>query len=186
MSANNFPEGEPRSDALDKPFIYYKELTTANKWWIGIYLLFTIVVAAGYNRIGVGYAHMMVIAYAITLQFFSYFFLYGALRNFRFYLIWFGFSMIHLGMYFVMKDDQRLNSVQGNPAELLRNTFVLLLVFQLLRFFSLKTQHKEFVAPNKSGIEDRVDHRKVTPIDTVLFFTYFAAYGFLTYFSFGN
>ena len=186
MSIPNFPEGEPRSDALDKPFIYYKELTTANKWWIGIYLLFTIVVAAGYHRIDVEYAHMMIIAYGLVPQLFFYMILYGSLRNFRYYLVWLAFSVIHLAMYFAMKDDKRLNSIQGNPVALLGNTIVLLLVFQLLRWVSLKTQHMEPVAPNKGGNTDDFDHRKVTLIDTALFFTYFAAYGFLAYFSLGS
>ncbi|MBS1531495.1 MAG: hypothetical protein JSU01_14400 [Bacteroidetes bacterium] len=166
-----------------KPFIYYKKLSSFDKWSIGIYLVITIVVAYFYYHNDAGYAQFMIFIYAFILQLCLYLFMYGHLRNFRCYLIWFGFSIIHLAMYFVMKGDERLQMARGNPAVLLRNTFVLLLVFQLLRFISLKTQRMELVAPNKSS-EDDFDHRKITIIDKALFLAYMAVWGTLTYFSF--
>ena len=114
---------------------------------------------------------------------FIYFILYLSLRNFKCYLVWLGFSIIHLAMYFVMKDDQQLLSVQGNPVLLFCNTIVLLLFFQLLRYISLKTQHMELVSPSRGSDQDYFNTRKVTPIDKTLFLAYFAAFGALIYFT---
>jgi hypothetical protein len=179
MSAYNFAK-----EQQNKTFFHSEELTLFDKWSISIYLIMTIVVAIYYDRIDVGYAHFLIILYAGGLQMFIYLILYISLRNFRCYLIWFGFSMIHLAMYFVMKDDKRLLSLQGSPVALLRNTFVLLLFFQVLRYISLKTQHIELVSPSKASYQDFFNTRKVTLIDKALFVAYCAVLGTLVYFSF--
>lgn len=179
----NIPDNH-QNNTFEKPFIYSEELTLFDKWSIGIYLLMTILVVISYNRIDVETFQMVIIIYAGILQLCTYFVLCGYLRNFRCYMIWFGFSMIHLAMYFVMKGDQRLQMVNGNPAALLRNTFILLLLFQLLRYVSLKTQHKELVMINKSSDIDDFDHRNITIVDKILFLAYIAAFGVLFYFSF--
>jgi len=179
MSTNNFAE-----ERQNKPFFHSEELTLFDKWSIGIYLLMTIFVAVTYNRIDVDTAPIMIIIYVGILQLCAYFLLCGYLRNFRCYLVWFGFSMIHLVMYFVIKDDSRLQMAKANPAALLRNTFILLLFFQLLRYASFKMQHQELVVVSKTSKIDDFDHRKITIIDKTLFFAYFAAWGALVYFSF--
>lgn len=179
MSADNFME--------DKPFFHSEELSTANKWWIGLYLLFTVIVMLVYDRIDVHYAHMMIIVYALLPQLFFCLILYGSLRNFRFYLLWLGFGVMHYAMYFILKNDPKLQRIEGNPAILLTNTIVMLLFFQLMRYASIKIQHKEFVAPNKSLDEkDDFDHRKITATDRLLFLAYFAVYGVLVYFWLGH
>jgi hypothetical protein len=178
----NIPDSPPNN--IDKPFIHSEELTLFDKWSIGIYLLMTILVATSYDLIDVGSAHIIILIYAWILQLCTYFFLYRSLRNFRCYLIWFGFSMVHLAMYFLMRNDQRLQSVQHSPVALLRNTFVLLLFFQVLRYISLKTQHMELVMISKTSNTDDLDHRNIMRIDRALFLAYFAAFGALAYFSF--
>jgi hypothetical protein len=146
----------------------------------------TIFVAVSYNRVDVDTAHIMILIYVGILQMFAYFFLSRSLRNLRSYLVWFGFSMIHLAMYFVMRTDPKLQMAKGNPAVLLRNTFILLLFFQLLRYISLKTQHMELVMVSKTSDTDDLDHRKITIIDKVLFLAYFAAWGTLAAYSFSG
>lgn len=185
MSTSNFPEN-PQNHSQRKPFFYSEQFSLFDKWSTGIYLLLTVVVVMSYDRIQVSYAHMMILTYALMLQMFAYFFLYGNLRNFKCYLVWFGFSIIHLAMYFVMRDDRRLQSESGNPAALLRNTLILLLFFQLLRYISLKVQHLELVMPSKVGNIDDFDHRKITLTDRILFLAYAALCFALGYLSFAG
>lgn len=87
-------------------------------------------------------------------------------------------------MYSLIKNDYALQMSQGNPSALLRNTLILLILFQLLRFISLKMQHQEFVCPPKGGGEDFFDKRNVTGVDRLVFVIYFVAFGALSYFSF--
>jgi len=176
-----YPIPEEQSKLPDKPFFHSEDFTLFDKWSIGIYLIMTIAIAIYFDSIKVDYAHFLIIFYAGGLQMSIYLILYLSLRNFKCYLVWFGFSIIHLAMYFVMKDDQRLLSVQGSPVPLLSNTIVLLLFFQLLRYVSLKTQHIELVSPSRASYQDFFHTRKVSPIDKTLFLAYFAVFGALVY-----
>lgn len=102
-----------------------------------------------------------------------YFVNYKSLRNLTVYLIWIGIAFVHLYFYFQLKDNPSLFYVRGqNSATGLRNTIFLLLLFQLLRFISYRTQGKELVCPTKGGHKDLFDGRKTTYIDIILFMVY--------------
>jgi hypothetical protein len=61
---------------------------------------------------------------------------------------------------------------RGNAANILLNTVILLLLFQLLRYLSLKIQHREFVAPAHGGGPDLFENKKLTFADFVIFVIY--------------
>jgi hypothetical protein len=63
----------------------------------------------------------------------------------------------------------------------LRNTIILLLLFQVLRFLSLKVQQRELVAPSRGSWIDSFDERIVTVVDFALFFAYFGLLLYLSY-----
>ena len=65
-----------------------------------------------------------------------------------------------------------LQNVRGHSATGLRNTILLLLLFQVLRFISVSTQGQELVCPSKGSRTDLFDERKVTFIDFFLFVVY--------------
>jgi hypothetical protein len=73
-----------------------------------------------------------------------------------------------------LKDDQVLANVRGHSATGLRNTIILLVLFQVLRFASIRLQGKELVAPSR-GRTDLFDERPVTFVDFILFVCYIAA-----------
>lgn len=69
-----------------------------------------------------------------------------------------------------------LQNAQGHSATGFRNTILLLLLFQVLRFISAKTQGQELVCPSKGSRTDIFDERKATFIDFVLFVIYIGTF----------
>jgi len=118
--------------------------------------------------------------YIVLTQLLMYFFLYTSLRNFRSYLIWCGFGLVHIVLYFVFKWIPGVYTQKGNPSTGLVNTLVLLLLFQLLRYISRKVQHREFVAPAKGGGPDLIENKKVTFTDFMIFVIYMGSWFGLT------
>lgn len=114
----------------------------------------------------------ILLGYAFGTQFFLYFFNYKSLRNLTVYTFWVAIGIIHLYIYIQLKDNQTLLNVRGHSATGLRNTLILLFLFQVLRFISAKTQGQELVCPSKGSRTDLFDERKVTFVDFILFITY--------------
>ncbi len=56
--------------------------------------------------------------------------------------------------------------------KVLISTLISLLLFQLLRFLSLKIQNKELIMPAKNGGTDLYDDRKGTIFDVICFFVF--------------
>ena len=100
-------------------------------------------------------------------------FLYKSLRNLTVYSFWIVIGIIHLYIYFQLKDSQDLQNFNGPSAIGFRNTIIFLLFFQLLRYISLKIQGRELVCPAKFSTIDMHDRREVTQLDGILFFVYF-------------
>jgi|TARA_B110000977_G_scaffold181676_1_gene242595 hypothetical protein len=61
--------------------------------------------------------------------------------------------------------------LNGNASQGLKNTVVMLVLFQVLRFVSLKIQNLELVPADRSGFND-LDERKISMVDYILFFIY--------------
>jgi hypothetical protein len=58
--------------------------------------------------------------------------------------------------------------LNGNASQGLRNTVVMLVLFQVLRFVSLKIQNLELVPADRSGFND-LDERIISMADYLLF-----------------
>lgn len=111
--------------------------------------------------------------YGFGTQFFIYGFQYRALRNFNYFLIWIVIAIFHFCIFLAIKDLPELAWKDGRSvAIVLRNTIMSLLLFQSLRYISLKLQDKELVVPSKNSTIDALDGRKVTTIDTICFIIY--------------
>jgi hypothetical protein len=151
-----------------------------NKWdriSIFLYLVLSIGLLFYFNNHPQDYKLQrdILFAYAFGTHFFLYMFNYKSLRNLRVYFIWVGFGLIHLFIYFKLKDFDYLQNVRGHASTGLRNTILLLILYQILRFFSAKTQGQELVAPAKGATTDIFDERRVTIIDFFAFAVYIAA-----------
>ncbi|XHR94500.1 hypothetical protein ACFJIV_30210 [Mucilaginibacter sp. UC70_90] len=155
-----------------KPFIHYEAL---KRWEIATFLIYASITLyiiwlcfEGGNKI----QNETVFGYAVFTQTCLYILLYVSLRNFTSYLIWVCFGVVHLVMYLAFKDSQGL---QGHKADLfaaLANTLPLLLLFQFLRYFSIKIQGREFVVPEKNSDTDLIENKKVSSVDSVICIIY--------------
>lgn len=123
--------------------------------------------------------------YEVILQVAIIFGLYISIRNFKAYLIWLGFGLFHLliSIYSILS-GQTLN--YNGHMGIGINTILLLLLFQGLRYFSLKFQRREFVNPAKSYsytkpyTKDIFENKKVLPIDWIALLVYMVAFLSLT------
>jgi hypothetical protein len=166
-----------------KPFFYFDELKLSDKIAIGIYLVLTLVLLYSYNFLSPQTTQFILIMYIVVPQLSIYIFLYVSLRNFKVYLIWMFFSFVNILMYFIFRKNPDLVMYRGNPSSGLINTIVLLLLFQLLRYFSLQIQHREFVAPAKGGGKDLIENRELTLADYSILIIYMGSWFGLFYFS---
>jgi hypothetical protein len=82
--------------------------------------------------------------------------------------------VIHYFFYFQLKDNPDLQNVNGHASTGLRNTVVLLVLYQILRFLNIKIQNQEFVAPSKGGTTDIIEGRKINFVDYISFVIYMA------------
>ncbi|SOE23824.1 hypothetical protein SAMN06298216_4204 [Spirosomataceae bacterium TFI 002] len=157
---------------MAQPIFYFDKLKTWDKVTIALYVL----LSAGLyyyfdNTTNTKTQRDILFGYAFSTQIFFYFFNYESLRNLSVYTFWVAIGFIHLYLYFQLKDNQALLNVRGHSATGLRNTLVLLLLFQVLRFISARTQGQELVCPSKSRT-DLFDDRQITFIDFILFVIY--------------
>lgn len=158
-----------------KPFIYYADL---KNWEIVnpiIYFILTIGVILVCMFCDNGFKQTTLFFYWGLTDLSLYFFLYRSLRNFKSYMIWVGFGIAHLILFIIFKDDQELKMFHGNASWGLINTIPLLLLYQLLRYFSFAIQHREFVAPSKGGTTDLFENVTVSIADKTIFIIYMTA-----------
>lgn len=102
-----------------------------------------------------------------------YVFNYKSLRNFNIWIIWFIFSLFHVYMFYELQNVEHLQMFRGFSGHALQFTWILLLLFQLLRYISLKFQNQELVALSRSKT-DLWEKRRITKVDAVCYFTYLA------------
>ena len=73
---------------------------------------------------------------------------------------------------FLLKNDPSLEMARGHASSSLKYTIILLIEFQILRFVSLRLQHREFVAPAKGGGKDLFEDKNLTIADYMVFVIY--------------
>ncbi|MFP9112937.1 hypothetical protein ACLI1A_03285 [Flavobacterium sp. RHBU_3] len=106
---------------------------------------------------------------------------YRAVRNLYMCLFWLLIGICHVVTAYFIKDILLFQFPAGHLSVPMANTFILVLVMQVIRYISLQLQGEEFVAPNRGG-KDLFDERKPTWVDflctgiyfTVLFLGMFA------------
>jgi hypothetical protein len=109
---------------------------------------------------------------------FLYFFNYRSLRKLYVFLFWCSVSMLHLYLYFHFKDNILFDYGRSSALLPFRNTLILLVLFQLLRWLSRTTSGLELVGLSKSE-KDVWNERKTNTIDVLCFFVFFAVTIFL-------
>ena len=167
------------SELLMGNFIYSKKFTRWDKGSIITYLVISILVLYYYwDRGKLEENSQLIIFYSISTQLYLYLFNYRSLRNFKVYLIWFIIGLLHLFFYFQLKDLDSVQMINGNASQGLRNTVLMLVLFQALRFVSLKIQNLELVPADRSGFND-LDERIISMVDYILFVIYFGMTAFL-------
>jgi hypothetical protein len=156
---------------MPDPIFYFEKLKTWDKVTIGLYLTVSVgVVFYAYGE-GPSGREWLLWFYPFLTHLFLYFFNYRSLRNLTVYFIWCAIGLVHLIIYLYPGDPVQKQPITEFAAKGLRNTILLLLLFQVIRFISIKTQGRELVCPGNS-YTDLFDERKITVIDAVLSFTY--------------
>ena len=167
---------------MPTPFFYFKKLETWDKVTMSAYVVLTatlwyyFVSAPGYHS-----QRDILFNYAIGTHLFLYFFNYKSLRNLTVYFFWIGIGILHLFIYLALKDVTTLLNGANHSAKALRNTIILLLLFQVIRFISLTLHGHEMVCPSKYSRTDLFFERRVTTLDVALFLIYLAALIYLAF-----
>jgi len=112
--------------------------------------------------------------YAVFSQLFIYAFLYKALRDIKVYIFIFIIGVLHLYLFFILKENASLIGLKNNIVISLRNTIILLIIFKVLQFVSLKTQNQELVSIGRNN-KDVYGTRYVTKVDYILEIIYITA-----------
>lgn len=148
-----------------KNIIYFDKLKPFDIWTTGIYMLATI------SLFFISVDNGILFFYAFFLHLGIYVFLYKSLRNFKVYTIWLVIGGVHFLLFYFLEDLDS-NSKEVVNIILLKNTVPLLIIYQILRLFSLLIQNREFVAPRPYSFKDMQDKRTVSFFDYFLFFIY--------------
>lgn len=171
----------PRRRALKKPLFYFEPLSTwdlITVWGYGVVTVIFIIYNfwdLGSNKVG------SLIFYVLPPQTFNYLLNYTSLRNLKSFLIWCGFGLIHIGLFFLLKNDP----VYDRARNLLLNTILLLFLYQLLRIANRKSRNRELAMPSKD-FKDLFDNGDVMFWDFIFFLIYWGSFGSLTLLALGK
>jgi hypothetical protein len=116
--------------------------------------------------------------YGFGTPLFLYFFNYRSLRNFYVFVFWSTVCILHLYLFFQFKDDVLYDYARSSALLPFRNTLILLVLFQLLRWLSRTVSGLELVGLSKSRT-DVWEGRKPNTIDVLCFIVFFAVTIFL-------
>lgn len=157
-------------NTYNKPFFYSEPLKLWDKWSIGSYALITLILGVMYSLQDESSKLNILLIYTISSQLFIIMFLYTSLRNFKAFLFWCLFGLIHFIVYFLIKDDIALQIGKSRPAGCLKITIPLLLLFQLFRYISITLRGRDFVMPAKG--KDLFEGKKVSALDYIIAMSY--------------
>ena len=161
---------------MTQPIFYFDKLNTWDKTTIFLYLLLSLGLWYCYDKSISGIENSAILfGYAFGTQLFIYLINYRSLRNLTVYFFWFLMGDLHLYIYFQLKEAAILQGVKADYAIVLRNTIILLVIFQVLRFISAKTQGRELVCPTRIGGPDLFGERPTTIIDSASYAIYVGA-----------
>lgn len=155
-----------------KPFFYSEDLKDFDKAVIGLYAILSLIVLL---VIVFGEPEMKlkaVLLYVMPVQISIYLLLYVSLRNFKTYIIWFSFALFHIALFFIVSNILTAPSRNSIPFTCF-NTVLLLIVYQLLRYVSLKFQRREFLTISRDG-KDLILNKPISALDYLIGFVYFA------------
>ncbi len=153
---------------MNKQLFYFDKL---NWWDISTLILYSILTAFIYLT-DIPTRSDWLFGYSFGTHLFLYFFNYKSLRKLNVWLVWMLFGIIHLYFYYELSNEPELQMFRGFAGHSLLFTWLLLIIFQVLRYISLINQNQELVALSKSRT-DIWDNRRITKIDTICFFVYF-------------
>jgi hypothetical protein len=155
-----------------KPVFYFKKMDGWDIWPTALYGVFSIGLFLCLKDNNVSELRSGIIAYSVFTHLCLYLTYYKPLRNLATYLIWVGYSLVHLGMYFYFVEAYRY---KPEDIDILTLTLPVLVLFQLLRWANLKMQDVELVAPSKYG-KDIWNERKPNLVDFICFLTFLMVY----------
>lgn len=150
----------------EQPFFRTYQLTIWNKLTIISYILLSVWLWF-YYYYETYPLPVYLFYYIIGTQLVLISFQYRAIRNLYMYLFWLVAGVGHATAAYLIKDVPLFQFPVGHISITMANTLVLVLLLQVLRFFSLKLQGQEFITP-----KDIHDERKVTWVDYVCTFAY--------------
>lgn len=158
---------------MKRSIFNFKKLNTWDKVTMVLYVLISIILWYYFENVTSNKTRREILfGYSFGTQFFLYVLNYKSLRNLLVYIFWIVIGLIHLFFYFQLKDVAMFQMPGRHIATGLRNTIIMLLFFQVLRFMSLKIQGQELVCPSKYSKTDIFYDRGVTQVDFILFFIY--------------
>jgi len=167
---------------MEKQIFYFERLKKWDKISIISYFILTIIIYYYLIKSDLITQNEIIFNYMFLTHFFIYFLNYKSLRNLSVYFIWILFSLIHLYTYYQI-DILNTHYATELPHSIktLKNTILLLFLFQILRFISAKIQNQELVCPTRIDTNDIFDNRKPTIIDWISLFIFFGTDIYLSY-----
>jgi hypothetical protein len=155
------------------PIFYFSKLNLWDKSTIIIYLIISFILFIFFQNVEQNNKMEIIVYYPLITQILLYIINYKSLRNLVVYFIWIVISLIHLLIFYILKNEGYLISNE------LRNTFFLLLIYQGLRFLNIKFQKQELICPERGNSKDSFDNRKANIIDYASMILYFGMMIFL-------
>jgi hypothetical protein len=152
----------------------YKRLFYFDKlnWWDILTLVLYFILTVFIYLTDISTRRDWLFGYSFGAHLFLYFFNYKSLRKLNVWLIWMLFGVVHLYFYYEFSNEPALQMFRGFAGHSLLFTWLLLIIFQVLRYISLTYQNQELVALSRSRT-DLWDNRRITRIDATCFFAYF-------------
>lgn len=153
-----------------QPFFRTYPLTIWNKLTIISYILLSVWLWFYYHYTEYPSPDRL-LGYIIGTQLVLIGFEYRAIRNLYMYLFWLVVGVGHATAAYLIKDVPLFQFPAGHISVTMANTLILVLLLQVLRFFSLKLQRSEFITP-----KDIHNERKVTWVDYVCTYAYMVVF----------
>jgi hypothetical protein len=157
---------------MPESFFYFEKPRVWDIVTIVLYLLLTAVFCFDFHNEASPNRRDILSGYAFVTQVFLICVNYRSLRNMTVYCVWMAIALGHFLTYLYLLDYIGQQHFEGLAANGLRNTTILLLIFQGLRLISINTQGQEFIFPRKNNLK-LLYEREGTFIDLALVVIYF-------------